>query len=337
MRYAHAFAAAALCLVTVVPLLAQDDLPQWPERELEFEKSDEAIGHPQEFATARYAASFAATGVNGFDRLTMDIPVDNWLLETLLSEQLSEEQRTLLRRADVVLQLGPDPRFWQGGSADVQFEVRVYAVTEEDARVMVRAVIEWLERNRRRGFETRRDDALATIEKLAEERRSLDEYLCEHPAPAEALKAVRKIVWYKSVEEAQEDVPVLEKAMRAVDVDIAGITAKTTSIENYLKDDAVASRPGVTSMLDQLLIQQDIEMAGAVARKEALESHLQRARDFLQAVVVNKHYRRLSGQVHVSEEYIERVRNELETPGGTLRPLEVLGPVTIQPVEYPDE
>jgi len=328
---------ASALLIGAAP--AQDDLPEWPERELQFEIIDDAIvltgmSAKPGVVWPRYAASFLIAEADFNDKQQIKSYVDDWVLQAPSAEHLSEEQRNLVRGADVVK--STSVRGKPARHSDPEVGIQIYAVTEEDVRAMARAVIEWLDRSRRAVFEHKRSNVINSIAGLAERRRKLEEFLREHPDPPEKLKEVKKTVWYESIEEAQEDMRVLEKAMRAVDVDISGITAKTTSIRKYLDNADVTKRLGVEIMLSQLLIQQDIEMAGAVARKAALESHLQRARAYVRAVEVNKKYQRMTVFISNTEDYVEREKNELRNPGERFGPVDVLGPVTIQPVKYPD-
>lgn len=337
-------ARTSVCLISsallVAAALAQDDLPDWPERELRFERVDDAIvvtgiSEKPGLVRPRYAASLLIAKVGSLDKAQVGSPVDDWLLQAPSAEQLSEEQRNLVRGADVVRSTRVRGKPVQ--YSDPELGIQIYAVTEEDARVMARAVIEWVERSHRRSFEQKRDMLIDWIAVLAERHHELEEFLRKHPDPAERLRGVKKTVWYESIEEAREDMRVLEKAMRGVDVDISGIAAKTTSIRKYLDDADVARQPGVENMLSQLLIQQDIEMAGAVARKAALDSHLQRARAYVRAVEACEKHQKMTRLISGTERSIELKKNELRNPGERMRPVDVLGPVTIQPVECAHE
>ena len=233
MNRTRTFVCLAGIAFVVVGTLAQDDLPQWPQRELQFERIDDAMlvtgmSAKPGVVWPRYAASFLIAGANSNDKQQIRSRVDDWLLQSPSAEQLSEEQRNLVRGVDVVT--STRVRGKPARSSDAELGIQIYAVTEEDARVMARAVIEWLERTRQANFEQTRNHVIDSIAGLAQRRHKLEEFLREHPDPAEKLKEVKKTVWYESIEEAQEDMRVLEKAMRGVDVDTSGIAAKTTSI-----------------------------------------------------------------------------------------------------------
>ncbi len=340
MNRARTFVCLGAIGLLVAGTLAQDDLPEWPERELQFERIDDAIvvtGFSEKpgLVLPRYAVSFLLAEADSDDKDQVRRRVDDWLLQAPSAEQLSEEQRNLVRGADVVRSTRVHGKPMRYG--DPELGIQIYAVTEEDARVMARAVIELVEGSHRRSFEHYRDILIDGITHLAERRHKLEEFLREHPDPAKKLEEVKKTIWYESIEEAQEDMRVLEKALRGVDVDISGIAAKTASIRNYLDDADIVERPGVENMLSQLLIQQDIEMAGAVARKAALDSHLQRAHAYVRAVEASKKHQKMTRSIRDNERFIELKRDELRNPAEGMRPVDVLGPVTIQPVECADE
>ena len=197
---------------------------------------------------------------------------------------------------------------------------------------MSHAALEWLQRKQRASFETKRNRLADTIKELAEKRQRLDELLRAHPDPDASLKEIEKATWYETVEEAQEDMRVLEKDMRSVDVDIAGISAKTASIQQYLQQ-ASAKQPNVGNMLTELQIQQDIEMAGAVARKAALQGHLRQAAEYIEAVQTVKRLKSIKDGIALWADSVDRQTGELKDP----ERVRVVGAVTIQPIEYPGE
>jgi hypothetical protein len=346
MRVSRALLASTIGIAMAAVVAAQDELPQWPQRVIDFTVEEQPLelegfsGQPGQ-AWPRYAASFAIESdrtITMFrDRRQIGSRVDDWLLQSPSAERLSEEQRALVRSADVVVGTSEDPRDRSHRLSKDELGIRLYAVTEDDARGMTHAVIEWFERHHRKEFQRHRDILVGSRARLAKQRRQLEEFLRQNPDPAGAVTKAKKAVWYQSVEEAQEDLRALEKAMRAVDVDIAGVTAKRSSIRKYLRDSAAVKRPGVEDMLHQLLIQQDIEMAGAAARRAALESHVQRAREYVQNVEVEAEHRRLTSRVGSTEAYIDDLKNKLRSPAEGFGHTNLLGAVTIQPIRYPGE
>jgi hypothetical protein len=343
MRISSASLALAVSVAMAAPVAAQDELPEWPQRVIDFELKEEPL-KVEGFANQpgqpwpRYAASFVIELGPGrvTERRQIGGRVDDWLLQSPSAEQLSEAQRALVRSADAVIDMSEDRRSTRRLTRD-ELGIQLYAVTEEDARVMTYAVIEWLERGRRENFERARRYALDSVARLAERRQELEKFLRKHPDPAGKLKEARESSWYGNAEEAQDDVRTLERALRSVDVDIAGITAKRSSIRKYLRDSGAVQRPGVEDMLHQLLIQQDIEMAGAAARKAAVESHLQQAHDYVEAVETDETCRKMRSRLDIAEASVEQRKETLRDPGEPSRPIQLQGPVTIQPVEYSRE
>ena len=334
MRYAKILAAALMCFTAVGPTLAQDELPTWPALKLEFEVSDEPLtvtGMKLEAGVAwpQYAATFVVNEIEFNDRGTIDHQPDDWLLQSPSAERFSDDQRALVRAGHVVNVVSATS-LTRRGRGPVQ--IQVYAVTEQDVRLMSHAALEWLQRKQRASFETKRNRLADTIKELAEKRQRLDELLRAHPDPDASLKEIEKATWYETVEEAQEDMRVLEKDMRSVDVDIAGISAKTASIQQYLQQ-ASAKQPNVGNMLTELQIQQDIEMAGAVARKAALQGHLRQAAEYIEAVQTVKRLKSIKDGIALWADSVDRQTGELKDP----ERVRVVGAVTIQPIEYPGE
>lgn len=317
-----------------VELPTEDELPNWPERQLQFQKVDKPLvlgeNEPQAVRRkARYAASVSFSEIHLSIRDKAKEAPDVWLLQAPSAEELSQEQRDFLRTADVVRVT----RLGRTSPAEPVFSIRLYAISEADARAMVRAALECFDAPRREEFERKRQAVLSHVYQLEKARQELQEFLREHPDPAAELEEIKRTVWYKQADEAREDIRELEKAMRAVDVDIAGITAKTEAIHKHMRE---PTSPGVREALRRLLIEQDVEMAGAVARKDALEAHVRRARAYLAALEVTEEHRRLVWRVRQHELSIARALEELDSPRERLRPIEPDGPVRIQAIKYPD-
>jgi len=317
-----------------VELPTEDELPKWPERQIVFEKLDEPVVvalPPTKPGTAwpRWAAAFEVTVASSPGNTRFRQDVDTWVLETRAAEGLSQEQRRLVRNADTVR--GVSRRSKVPGTATL--ELRVHAVSEQDARLMTRAVVEWLESSPRVAFEIERRKLKSSIAALQGARTELAQFLREQPHPAAELEKISQSVWYSSAEEAEEDIRALEKAMRAVELDIAGITAKTEAIQKHMQ---ARTGPSVREALQRLLIEQDVEMAGAMARKAALRAHLNQAREYVRAVQAQARHAELLTRIKQLEHEIDTARESLRTLPGFLAPPQLAGPVRIQPIKYPD-
>jgi chromosome segregation ATPase len=73
-------------------------------------------------------------------------------------------------------------------------------------------------------------------------------------------------VHYLSVDEAKAIVLELNKTLNTLDVEIAGLQAKISTIEEYKSDKTVSL--DIVEKLEEMLREQTIELAGALARKD---------------------------------------------------------------------
>jgi hypothetical protein len=202
------------------------------------------------------------------------------ILATAGSHEFSEEQRRLL--ADValggVLRVGlDDGRPWAPGT-NRRF-LHIPAATEADVKPMVQALWEGIAAAR----EQVREKVQRKIYEVSELLPPLEQRAAKLQAEAEQADAARKAAWeqmgYRDTEELQRDQFELERAARAVQIESAGIRAKMEAIEK-VRARGRATDEGTRLLLDRLQIEQDVELAGALARQNAIAVRQAAAREY---------------------------------------------------------
>lgn len=343
------------CLVACALLasnsLAQNEVPEWPKPTWRFEFVDtplvleewmlEEWNREPDVPVPRFAATAACPirrvycvwdarrGTAGAEKL----------LATGAAERLSEQQRAFVRRARFMTLNGKGLKGRMKLPRDYK-RYDVFAVSQKDAEVMVEAVLELYDRNRRTKFEERRKEFIEAPQVLAEAPVHLAEVEAEIARRENEYTRAREAVPYKRVEEAEEDIQLLDKVLRSIEFDIAGARAKIQAIDR-IKGDEGTGDPDTLRMLDRMMVEQDIEMVGLLARKAAVQAARDAAQAFCTSVDL---YRSARGRKDSLQRSIDRARSllegageELEDPPQSMRPVGVYGDkVTIQPLQLPD-
>ncbi|MBU0617070.1 MAG: hypothetical protein KKI02_05085 [Planctomycetes bacterium] len=343
-----------VCLIgsalLVAAALAQDDLPEWPERKIDFELLDD----PMELTdfTARpgqiWPRLAVSHAVDSTDQL-YDSPLRSVrdkhsltekLLNTNAAKGFSERQREFVRSsAWLLLRERPKDKL-ERFPGDTK-QCTLYAVTEQDARLMAEASLEILDARRRANFEEIRARLLKYRARLAEAEEELPEAEQNALEARETYESAQKASPHKNREAAQEDLERLEVSRWSIEVSIAGINAKIAAIRR-LKAEKDATRDLESlQMLDRLLMEQDIELAGLLAEKAVIESRLNLAKAYVSA---GRKYDGAVERIAKLKDTIKTTRKSLEqsddivrNPGLSRRPVRLFGNVVIQPIEYPGE
>ena len=101
------------------------------------------------------------------------------------------------------------------------------------------------------------------------------------------LEEIKKIVRYRNTKDAQESIQEFDKVLQLIEIEIIGIQAKLDMIKQ--QKDKLQKTNGdypksTADLLFQMRLTQEIELTGAFARKNAGESALKKATDFLSLV-----------------------------------------------------
>ena len=342
---------------------SQDPLPDWPERTIRFEKIDDPLETPiAQFGSVMVRPKFAATLVvkqkigdaDALSRYANTPGGGSKFLNDAEMNGLSDEQLKVMKsRRWMDAHTVSDQGRWFYGirnlrsmdpDAAKRFErfaiegtyfYTIYGVTENDVRVMVRAAAELLDNHARESFERNKAKLPGARKALAE--RSERVAVLEKPivAAKQTLQEAQQSVSYTTGDQATVDIRELQKTLRGAEIEIAGIQAKMDAITNF--KGRADNDEGTRSMLDRLLMEQDIEMAGALARKTAVESHHNKARVYYQAFDAHRaavaEHRKLLQRLGGS--FVRSLETAVFDPPDKLKPVVLIDDkVVIQPIKY---
>ncbi len=241
-----------------------------------------------------------------------------------LAEKLSEAQREFLAQG-----FGT----WLDTSAanvPKHYSVNFYAVSEEDARIMARALLDYFAENARRSIGFDRD-------RLAEAKRLLQESQATLPEKQKQLERVQQR--YEQAKEstyplntdqeasqlAKDLVLQMDRQVKTLDIDLAGVRGKLEVINEYL------SRPDLSKEAIETLegqrIDQMIEMSGLEARRRAIRQVRDEQQRFWDLF---RQRRDLQNAIELLELDIER--NEDRTRNLTYRLEHPFGDMVVPPV-----
>ncbi|MHC4618770.1 MAG: hypothetical protein ACYTEQ_13585 [Planctomycetota bacterium] len=184
------------------------------------------------------------------------------ILETSAARGMSARQREFLTTCDAMV--------WTnfGNILKGHNQLRLYAVSEVDAKKMVDASMEFFANRAKAKVEE-----LLKIKRRAEQKLSEAEKLPEKEAEVEAAQrrfdAFKKTVRYRSVSEAYESIGEFNKILNSIEVEIAGIQASLQAIREFQgkRRKGRVDMAGAADKLLEMVIHQTIELRSAEARR----------------------------------------------------------------------
>jgi len=176
-------------------------------------------------------------------------------------------------------------RYIDGKSSDIYLKYTLYAVSEEDARKMAEVMLEWMDENAEKSRQGLADE-------LIENRADYEEAQAKIPEMEKKYEKARQY-WDAIAQEFHAKASIAEeksvefgRMLSLVKIDIAGYQAKVEIIRKLMEDipKSQGRPPGEMTPLyattRQLLIGQETELAGALARKRVIENELDHANSF---------------------------------------------------------
>ena len=341
----------ALCLS--LPALAQDSrpteteekevIPEWPQRELRFKISETTLT-PEDYQARpgmiwpKYAATCTVYIPNSaYEGLFRSKPRSAdpdaqtaVLLKTAAASRFSAAQIEFIKAS---------PWMTRENTNKLVYSLTFFAMTEDDARLMVEAAFELMDAEPRVGY----DNTLAAlIEKQSQReqiRADLDRAAKELEEAQIPYQTALDAAGYENQETVRRELERLDVSLRTLEVTIAGINAKIAAIEKLqLRRNPPLDRD-TESMLGRLHVEQDVELAGALAQKQVLQNHRDaaatviRTRGQLDAAIEKKNVLRDNlrrANVNVKQ-YIDRLGNPVNQYGMAL----LQGGIQIQPLQFP--
>ena len=249
--------------------------------------------------------------------------------KTPVTEGLSQAQKEFLADEAGI-------SVWRGNNIS---DVQLYAVSEEDAKIMARALLDAMAvraRELRAEHQRQLEEIKAELERskaeLAEKEKRFEEVdrlykqsnesLHPHLADEEVAQLAKELIFQ------------MDKEGNALDIELAGTRAKLQIIEGYLQRQ---NPKNVSERLEALKIDQIIELGGLEARREAVE-RVRTAEQGLYSLFTERQalQRNMAGwrdAVDKNQKSVEQYQTRLdETSGALVPPQEEERNVTIYPI-----
>ena len=330
---------ARLVVVSIALLMwtgafAAEEQPAEAKRKLHFVKSDRSVFlGPRNLEITHRAQLFlkpdrkfahpAAVAANISDR-----PV---------ASCLSEEQRALLARTGSGQIFLAISQYYRDMNTPLgMYTVDLHAVSEQDARKMAEFFLGDLDLRAAHELKALEESVKYYREEIPKLETKITELGLEHGKTSLELERLRQTFHYQGFEDAQKSIADFRGILRAVGIDIIGIKAKINAI-NRTKSKQDLS-PEIYAALDRLMVMQDIEMAGALARKRAAEEELDKAERFSRLIAkqseITKEQNKLKQDLEICKRRLPQDEKRLANPPARMRPVSILdNKVTIYPVE----
>jgi hypothetical protein len=199
-----------------------------------------------------------------------------------------------------------EPEILMSGSPvdkKVPSELRVYANSEKEVRRIVKTLVEeGKKRSTERDLQREKGSLEEMRRKLAELEKEIPEIERNYKASVQALDTFLRT---NKIDGTGKDVQVWNHKLDEIEVEIIGVKAKLETIKILREKEKVnGTWPGnVFESLLKMRMVSDVELAGALARKQAVQSFRKRLTDFLT----------LGEKVEKLEKQLRGKRNHLST------------------------
>lgn len=216
-------------------------------------------------------------GPRGAQRLTVDFQtpeVVGKILGTPAGRNVSPEQRKFLEAGKAIYREGD-----LGDEVVDCFRFWVYAVSKDDAEQTVQAFIQFLTAEAEANMQHRLSECKKITEDLIpEKKKRISEVQSEIKAVQTRFDTLKKTVHYVSTEEAMQTVLEFNKTLNTLEVEVAGLQAKVSANKEYMAQGKLTNE--ALTKLQQILADNIIELAGALARKQTATKIRDQAKEF---------------------------------------------------------
>jgi hypothetical protein len=273
------------------------------------------------------------------------------ILDTAAGQSLSKLQQDLVKSGTAVRMPDVQMEFYSdtfGGRRDYSQQYDLFAVSEEDAREMVRAFTEVLFKHSNVKLQPVLKNYIDGLtskqqeyeEKIAEAEKEIPKKEAEVKKMRDELTEMKKTAHYLSVDEASQTIRNLNPMLDTLDIEIAGIRAKLEVIDMYIEEGKRnrAYTVGRTlEKLNQMATEQMIELRGAEARKQTASHIRERAEKFVALTQDLQRADMMKGSLatHLNDhkKKLLKLREKLANPTPEMLPPKVFqDKVTIYPV-----
>lgn len=299
---------AVLAALAVIATARADEYT-WPEREIKFKRSDEAI--PAAVARLDPMPKYVAVIAPGRGLLIRRWP--DWPPGKVLSEQ---QEALLARRfSDAVVQASEG--------------LRLYAVSEEDARRMATAVIEASDERNRRRFGAYVEHLHRQQSLIPDAEKTIAEGEPELKTITSRLEELRRVGYFRNRAEAEKIAADLGTLLNQIDIEIAGREAEVKVLTAKFGEPSIR----VTESMREMHLEIEVDLAGALVRKKKAQDARARALEYV-ALSVRRSLLRTElekAQSTLTAEAREKIAQQiLELERGLAHPNEHMRPVVVR-------
>lgn len=267
------------------------------------------------------------------------------LLETSAGKNMSERQRRFLTTtAGTISMIGP-----YGKSIRGYHHFRLYAISEDDAKKMAQAMLEYRANDLIADYESCLTQRKELEEKVADIKKELPEKQKQAKAAESKCMEIKDSRYFslhesEAIKKAKETMLQMDKMLDVLEIELAGIREKLEAIEEYRKPKNLTDMlkykrypDEVMPKLDQMFVEQMIERRSVEARKKAALKIQSREKGFLdlfsQKSNLEAGVRTLKKSLNDSERRLDEIERVLSDMGpDMLVPKVFQNKVTIYPV-----
>jgi len=243
---------------------------------------------------------------------------------TTVGKLLSQKQVHLLSTGrGCISRLG---RF--GDTVPNHYHFRLYAVSEQDARHLTKAFLEVVTNRARTKAQPIEEAMLNLKDEIFKTETKIPEAYAKAKVASSEFAELKKTVHYVSSQEAEKTISELNRILVMNDIELAGIRAKITAIEEYKTK---ISKESYLAALDQMLSEQNIELAASLAKKKAATAARQEAEKFCRLKEASKTPHHLKTQLSLYKNNLQNLKAKLNRPD-SIPPEIFRNEVTIYPV-----
>ncbi|MHC4435780.1 MAG: hypothetical protein ACYS3S_00365 [Planctomycetota bacterium] len=217
-----------------------------------------------------------------------------------------------------------------GDTVPNHYHFRLYAVSENDARKLTEAFIEILTDQARIKAQPTKGRILDLKDKISQIEARIPEANAKVQTALSEFTELKKTVHYRSGQEAKKTISELNRILVTNDIDIAGIRAKITAIQEYKSKKRISEESHLAA-LDQMLSEQNIELAASLAKKKAATTARQAAERFCHLEENSKTPDHLATQLRLYKSDLQNLRDRLNR-SDMIPPKVFRNEVTIYPV-----
>lgn len=155
----------------------------------------------------------------------------------------------------------------------------LYAMTPEDARKMAEIYVQFAADRFRRSLDWQQSGIGDLSDQLAGHQKKLSELGQSGDTTGKHLQELRKLVPYRTVEQANDAIAELDKTLNPARVEIAGLQAKLKAIQEHMKTISPTNQE-LRLKLETMFVEESISLQVAEARYRMAQELRKQANDY---------------------------------------------------------